>query len=531
MPGSEAKIGLFTQAITKKYPPSTSDLHALYCIDKDLISFSVHIEGIENPIGEGDAVIKSDHTYLRFIVNLENDSYKYIGTALLEAFLSIIMANNLHKEIRLVSFSFSKDFFKNFGFKTYLSPQQNEFYNNGTEHLMIPSYITRTLFEKFTEIPALTGETLERHCDQIITALEKAVQAAVYAKHFTSDNARDRQTVVEATKLTQANYYQSVSNLYKTKPVPPLFNRVYALAISNPTETCCHNHAGYPQLSEGYKIQAGLIVRQLNRDFLPNHPPYLWISYNQPHLNCLGNISNERVGAPNYQLNWENNWKDVWEEKTIYLTIEKKGLLYRVLDLDHKAQTGRISLEKILANATQTKHSNIRACANTPIETHCIHLNNTHAFYKSTDNNLESIDLTIIIKKLVDGLHFQVLYPNGTTQNGQLSLDKIVSLMQFDHIAHPDQDIFVEISTHKEPTATYYSTLLVPILSHKMAQVVAIGLLVLGTTLAVSGITVGAGAGMAIVGSGILMAGFFPPKKEEKNNTLTPEFFMPQNGL
>lgn len=511
---------------------------------------------------------------------------------------------------------------------------------------------------------ALTREALQAHCDQIIVQLEKAVQAAVYAKHFTSDNTRDIQTAVEAAKQTKVNYFQTVKDLYGTKEMPRIYSRVYDLAISESTETRRHYNNGYSQSTEAYKIKAGWIIRRLNHDFLPHQSRDLWISYNQAHLNCVGNITNACVGTPNYKINWQNDGQDALEDKTLYLTIEKDGLLYRVLDPDNKPQAGKISLEEILATSLQSKHfngsENALVYAEIQIDTHCIQLKNTHVFSEISDNNQQSIALqeqcTLIIDRLidavyaemfrkylpahiaaierdaaqneakkryafymrtvetlygsasiplkfediykdaiqrasfnirgellrhpirigailsqlnhdfvlknnqsgkirwlvynkpylnfhgntinkpigaglyqltqsekrVDGLNYQVLCPNGDISTGKLSLDKILTLVKFGHIERPDEEIFVEITRRQESPATYCYAIIMPILSHNIAQIVAVGLLAIGTTLAISGIAVGIGTGMAIVGSSVLIAGFFPPKKYQ---TLTPGFF------
>ena len=126
--------------------------------------------------------------------------------------------------------------------------------------------------------------------------------------------------------------------------------------------------------------------------------------------------------------------------------------------------------------------------------------------------------------KHADGLTYRVRSPSGYIQTGKLSLDNILELVKFEHIEHPDDCIYVEISE-----VNCYS-FIIHILSHPIVQIVAIALLVIGAALALSDIAVGVGAGMAIIGGGILVAGFFAPKRSQENETLTPDFFAPNTA-
>ena len=114
----------------------------------------------------------------------------------------------------------------------------------------------------------MTKEILQTHCDQIIMQLEKAVQAAVYAKHFKSDNASDVQKTIEAAEQTKNNYFQTVRALYSPKDLPLIYREAYNSAISKPTGTRTRNQDdGQSNSTESYTIKAGRIIRQLNLTF------------------------------------------------------------------------------------------------------------------------------------------------------------------------------------------------------------------------------------------------------------------------
>jgi N-acetylglutamate synthase-like GNAT family acetyltransferase len=153
MPKSEnKKIDLVTRARRRDRDFQTVGLYAVYSIEGDAINFSVHsADGVKSLLGEGDAFIIHDHIYLRFIANQEDEQYKYIGTALIETLLSIIIANKLNKEIKLVSFDFSQGFFKRFGFRTDSTIQKQKLSSSTAEHLMISAAVTQALYDSLTK--------------------------------------------------------------------------------------------------------------------------------------------------------------------------------------------------------------------------------------------------------------------------------------------------------------------------------------------------------------------------------------------
>lgn len=521
----------------------------------------------------------------------------------------------------------------------------------------------------------MTKEILQTHCDQIITQLEKAVQAAVYAKHFKSNNASDVQKTIEAAEQTKNNYFQTAKSLYRPKDLPLLYTEVYNCAISRPTRTSYRSHDfsedGHSHSTEAYTIKAGRIIRQLNDDFLPNQQRDSWVSYNKPHLNCVGKVTNKRVGAPDYQMRWMDGSQEAPEEKKIYLDIMKDGLFYAVLDPDNQIKTGKISLDRILGMSLQEDQFNNSEddliYAEIEVNSGHIRLKNITPFSVITEEDEQPLDLqeqcTAIIDRLInavyaemyrkylpenidavertnaetdahnryefyirtvkklygsdpipkkfesiyqdaihhasfnrlgkllrhpikvggilsqlnndfvlinqedgikwliynkpyldfsgntinqpigtgvyqpidlikhaDGLTYRVRSPSGDIQTGKLSLDNILALVEFEHIERPDDHIYVEISEVRESPAAYCYSFIMHILSHPIVQIVAIALLVIGAALALSGIAVGIGAAMAISGGGILIAGFFAPKRSQENDTLTPGFFAPSQA-
>ncbi len=506
----------------------------------------------------------------------------------------------------------------------------------------------------------MTKEILQTHCDQIIMQLEKAVQAAVYAKHFKSDNTSDVQKTIAAVKQTKNNYIQTVSALYHPKDLPLIYSEVYNSAISKPTGTRARNQDdGHSNSTESYTIKAGRIIRQLNDDFLPNQPRNSWVSYNKPHLNCVGKITNKRVGDPGYKMCWLDSSQKATEEKTIYLDIMKDGLFYAVLDPDNQIKTGKISLDQILGMSLQedqfNNSENDLIYAEIEVNTSHICLKNITPFSVITEEDEHPLDLqkqcTAIIDRLIDavyagmykkylpenidaieganaetdahnryefyirtvkklygsdpvpkkfesiyqdaikyarfnildkllrhpikvgsilsqlnndfvlrnqkdgikwlsynkpyldfsgntinqpigtgvyqpidlikhayGLTYRVRSPSGDIQAGKLSLDNILALVKFEHIEQPDNNIYVEISEVKESPFAYCYSFIMHILSHPIVQIVAIALLVIGAALALSSIVVEIGAGMAIIGGGILIAGFFAPNTAQESS-------------
>ena len=518
----------------------------------------------------------------------------------------------------------------------------------------------------------MTKEALQTHCDRIIIQLEKAVQAAVYAKHFKSDSTSDIQKATDVARQTKNDYFQTLSALYSHEDLPLIYTEVYNSAISKPSGTSYSSHGfsdvGHFHSTESYTIKASRIIRQLNDDFLPNQPRDSWVSYNKPHLNCIGEFTNKRVGTPDYKMCWIDGTQISLEEKKIYLDIMNDGLFYTVLDPNDHIKTGKISLDKILSVSLQTEQFNSAEddliYAEIEIDSRHIRLKNTNPFSVITEEDESFVDLqeqcTAIIDRLIDavytemyrkylpenidtveqesaqadarnryefyirtvkklygsdlipqkferiyqdaikhatfnmqgkllrhpikvgsilsqlyndfvlknqangirwlvynkpyldflgntinqpigigvyqpidsikhakGLTYRVRSPKGDIQTGELSLDNILGLVDYDHIERPDDDIYVEISAVKESPSAYCYSFIMRILSHQIVQVVAIALLVIGATLSLSGMAVGVGAVMAVVGAGILTAGFFAPQKTPEKETLTPDFFAP----
>ena len=191
----------------------------------------------------------------------------------------------------------------------------------------------------------MNSAELQTHCDNIITLLEKAVQTEVYARHFPSDT----QAAIAEKKN---DYFKAVKALYAPKDAPAVFENVYQEAVRQPDgiyNGTDKDGNDYTQVS--YPIIAGRIVRQLNNDFLPNLPRNCWVSYEKPHVNCIGKITTARIGDPNYNVIWlEEDSDHEFKKNMVYVETDEdpSRLIYTVINPEGQLKIGQLSIYEIL---------------------------------------------------------------------------------------------------------------------------------------------------------------------------------------
>jgi hypothetical protein len=259
----------------------------------------------------------------------------------------------------------------------------------------------------------MNRETLQSHCDNIISLLEKAVQLAVSAKHFPSDNPADEQAAVQQARLT---YLQTVKSLYDPEDMPAIYEQIYKKAIARPSGHSTRSDENGPYRdSIAYTINAGRIVRQLNKDFLPNQPRDCWVSYSKPHLDCIGKVTRERIGDPNYRMAWLEDSADDFEQNIVYLDLNKASitLTYAVIDPKGKLKAGDISFHQILElslNDPQFINPEQESVyAEIEVDKGKVSLKKTIPFSDLKEENVRTMTLqetsTAIIDRLVDAVY------------------------------------------------------------------------------------------------------------------------------
>lgn len=257
----------------------------------------------------------------------------------------------------------------------------------------------------------MNTDILQSHCDSIIQLLEKAVQQAVYARHFPTDNP------VAAVHQAKQDYLQAVKFLYNPKDVPPIYARIYDEAIVAPYGyDVSGDSSGYERKRIGYCINARPIVRQLNQDFLPNQPRDFWVSYRQPHTDFSGKVSKEWVGEePNYKMVWLTGPADDFEDNTVYLHVDQtsKAVTYTLIDPKGEVKTGDISFHEVLSLSLKDPQfinpEEEFVYAEIEINQGKVVLKNTLPFSDLKEENQRTMPLqetsTAIINRLIDAVY------------------------------------------------------------------------------------------------------------------------------
>lgn len=133
-------------------------------------------------------------------------------------------------------------------------------------------------------------------------------------------------------------------------------------------------------------------------------------------------------------------------------------------------------------------------------------------------------------KKKPNGIRYHLMNPQFEVKPGFLSFKRILRhILDAENLNHNDDSIYVAMTEFKEPAFTIF----LRVLAHPIVQIVALALLVIGVALVCTAFAIGVGASLATVGTGILMAGFFAPKKIPEDDDWVPDYFDPdrEEGL
>ncbi|MBL7481399.1 GNAT family N-acetyltransferase [Legionella bononiensis] len=109
----------------------------IYSKEQNVIDYSVLSHQKKELLGDGQIRIKDGYVVLQVIVNQEPDKYCYVGTALVEALLEILIMEQLPLHVKLVSLEPSSGFFTKLGFEKDCSVEYNTPKGSKSQNMMI----------------------------------------------------------------------------------------------------------------------------------------------------------------------------------------------------------------------------------------------------------------------------------------------------------------------------------------------------------------------------------------------------------